>query len=184
HQSARVTWEYLDASGIWTAAGADDDTRSLTLDGAVKLKPGGPMTKAGVHAGVAGLYYVRARFRAGAYDAAPVATRIVLNGVDAEQTTARPKIYQARGTGESDQTLPLEPAPVTAGSVELKSVESGDEYSWTRKPDFDSSGRADRHYLLDAEAGLIRFGDGEHGLAPPAGSTLRASYLTTRAAQG
>ena len=38
---------------------------------------------------------------------------------------------------------------------------------WTRVDDFDRSGPADRHYVLDTEKGELRFGDHERGLALP-----------------
>jgi predicted phage baseplate assembly protein len=184
HQSARVAWEYLDASGAWTAAATQDDTRSLTLDGTVALKPGGAMSAGGVPGGASDLYYVRARFAAGTYDAAPVAARIVLNGAEAEQTTAVPSTWQGKGNGKPDQAISLSHAPVVAGSVRVAIVDRGVTYECRPREDFDSSGRADRHYVLDAGAGLIRFGDGEHGFAPLDDSTIQVSFLVTRAAQG
>lgn len=184
HQGARVVWEYRDASGLWISAETQDGTRSLTLDGSVRLKAAGAMSNGGVDSGASDLYYVRARFASGSYDAAPVASRIVLNGVEAEQRTALPTRIDADGNGESDQALSLPRPPVVACSLEVRSLEAGAYYDWESTPDFDSSSRTDRHYTLDAEAGRIGFGDGEHGLAPPVGSTLHASYLTTRADQG
>jgi predicted phage baseplate assembly protein len=39
-----------------------------------------------------------------------------------------------------------------------------------------SSAKSPTVFALDAEAGVIRFGDGAHGARPPAGATLRVSY--------
>jgi hypothetical protein len=41
-------------------------------------------------------------------------------------------------------------------------------YDWTRVDNFDNTTRYDRHYILDSELGIIRFGDHEHGLIPEA----------------
>jgi hypothetical protein len=184
HQSMRVAWEYLDNSGIWSAATVDDDTRSLTLDGTIRFKLSTEMAKGGVDAGSAEIYYLRARLASGTYDAAPVATHIVLNGVLAEQTAAVPKTIQATGNGEFDQTIVLDPAPVIEESVTLSSAEDSTSYTWTRQWDFDASSRASRHFLIDAETGLITFGDGEKGLAPVGGAAFVVSFLSTRAEDG
>ena len=47
-----------------------------------------------------------------------------------------------------------------------------------------ASGRADAHFELDAQAGELTFGDGEHGRALPDGAELYVTSLHTRAAAG
>ncbi len=48
---------------------------------------------------------------------------------------------------------------------------------WTRVDDLGNARPDDRLYELDAEAGLVRFGDGIHGAVPPAGARVRASQI-------
>ena len=184
HQSVKVVWEYRDASGAWTAADTQDETRSLTLNGSVRVKPATEMAAGGESGAPDALFYLRVRLDSGTYDAAPVARRLVLNGAVAEETTAEPAYIDTNGTGESDQSISLRGTPIVVASLKVTSVEDGRHYDWTLRPDFDSSGRGDRHYMLDADAGLICFGDGEHGLPPYKGSVVQASYLTTLASEG
>lgn len=47
---------------------------------------------------------------------------------------------------------------------------------WTEVESFLASGPDDRHFVLDHETGEVRFGDGEHGRRPPAGSSVEATY--------
>jgi hypothetical protein len=51
---------------------------------------------------------------------------------------------------------------------------------WTQTPDFYGSGARDRHYVLDNLTGEVRFGDGQSGLIPPAGTgNIRMSRYRT-----
>jgi hypothetical protein len=47
---------------------------------------------------------------------------------------------------------------------------------WTRVDHLFDSGPCDRHYVLDPAARLLRFGDGSHGMIPPARSQVVATY--------
>lgn len=92
HYGVRTVWEYLttiDGQLQWTALDpseqAVDDTRSFTLDGAVTLRVPGPMAQASIGAVSQPYYYVRCRFDAGRYDAAPVLRDVAFNAVVAEQ---------------------------------------------------------------------------------------------------
>jgi predicted phage baseplate assembly protein len=62
----------------------------------------------------------------------------------------------------------------TTGRVEVREEETGGYELWTEVPNFDASSRDDRHYVLDASSGVVRFGDGKHGKIPRA-LTLAAS---------
>jgi hypothetical protein len=50
---------------------------------------------------------------------------------------------------------------------------------WHEVPDFYASGPRDRHYVLDRFAGEIRLGDGQNGLVPGIGSSLRMARYRT-----
>ncbi|WP_370949864.1 putative baseplate assembly protein [Amycolatopsis sp. cg5] len=84
----------------------------------------------------------------------------------------------------------LDPAhPALAGSAKsalrtdprdaLPAVTLGDPL-WTPRRDLLDSGPRDRHFVGETEEGsgqiVLRFGDGEHGMAPPPGRTLQARY--------
>ena len=90
HHGARLAWEYFaddGAAGRWLPLEVDDDTRSFSLSGALRLRPGAAM-KASVLGRVAQPQcWVRARLVDGAFDAAPRLRRLLLNGVQLEQST-------------------------------------------------------------------------------------------------
>ena len=74
-----------------------------------------------------------------------------------------------RGTGLSAQVLTLANANLDPDSLRLVSRDPNraPEYlSWRQVPDFDDLGPNDPAYVLDAEAGLVLFGDGHAGRPP------------------
>lgn len=88
--------------------------------------------------------------------------------------TARAELL-GTGTGGAGQTLRLVNAPVVAGSLTLEVEEPGGWAAWTEVDDFLASGRDDRVYVLDREAGEVRFGDGTRGRPPRIGERVRAA---------
>jgi predicted phage baseplate assembly protein len=92
------------------------------------------------------------------------------------------------GTGAPSQTVTCQPAPVQPSSLCLYTVEGlGADTTWrgwSIVADFDASGAADRHAVLDATTGALTFGDGRHGLAVPDGSPVVAAYRYTAAEAG
>lgn len=50
--------------------------------------------------------------------------------------------------------------------------------AWKEVGTFENHGSNDQVFTLDPTTGTIFFGDGEHGLIPPAGSTITATYRT------
>jgi predicted phage baseplate assembly protein len=91
-------------------------------------------------------------------------------------------------TGTPSQTVTCRPAPVQPSSLRLYTVEGLDTdttwQEWSIVADFDASGPADRHAVLDATTGALTFGDGRHGLAVPDGSPIVAAYRHTAAEAG
>jgi hypothetical protein len=108
HHSVRTAWECLvDQGGTarWQPLESDDGTRSFTLNGPVRLKPSEAMTAQAIgHVAQPG-YYVRCRFVEGAYDEAPRADRVLLNGVELIQSVP---VWQ---------TWPIAPGVAVSGSV-------------------------------------------------------------------
>jgi len=97
-------------------------------------------------------------------------------GYDSSETTGRP-----------DQRFAFPNAPVEAEFA--RGDESDEERQrhllvggdpWERVDDFDGSGPDDTHYVLDREAGVVRFGDGRRGAIPP----VRRSVVTTSVVYG
>ncbi len=77
----QVQWLALDASSDEVV----DDTRAFTLNGAVTFRVPGPMASTRLGTVATPLYYVRCRFDAGSYDAAPLLQDAALNGIVARQ---------------------------------------------------------------------------------------------------
>ena len=90
HHSVRTVWQYYGSSG-WAdldpASGAvRDDTRALTLDGALEFTPPNAMAKHDAGTGQQ-LYYLRVRITAGDYDAPPKLKGIAVNALAVSQAT-------------------------------------------------------------------------------------------------
>jgi predicted phage baseplate assembly protein len=99
-------------------------------------------------------------------------------------------------TGEPDQEVSLVTSPVIADSVEVTVIlEDGSAEAWTQVEDLLVAGpevptpdpgqppgvlpaapRPSKVFVVEAEAGKIRFGDGFHGARPPLGATIRVNY--------
>lgn len=131
---------------------------------------------------------------------APASTRaqILWIGSNAATIQQRAHVVDERlpdGTGEPDQQVILARTPVVEDSVRLTvttATQNDQPKVWTRIDDLFAAGAEvpvrlppgappsldlpTRVYQLDAQAGIIRFGDGTHGERPPFGATIRASY--------
>ncbi|HEY4939543.1 MAG TPA: putative baseplate assembly protein, partial [Actinomycetota bacterium] len=71
------------------------------------------------------------------------------------------------------------------GSVVLDVEEVSGWVTWSPVEGFWASAEHDRHYVLDAEAGTVRFGNGIQGKAPQIGERIRArGYCFGGGAQG
>ncbi len=82
-----------------------------------------------------------------------------------------------RGNGEPDQEFQVATTPVLPDSVRLEvEVSDGVWESWRLTTDLLAADADEELFILDPEAGRIRFGDGLHGARPTAGSRLRISY--------
>ena len=107
------------------------------------------------------------------------------------------------GTGEPDQAVTLARAPVLPGSVTVWVSANNATTGWTEIDDLTSAGPEvpvpdprlapgvqqyinpkNQVFLLDAESGQIRFGDGMRGSRPPEGALLRADYDYSTGAEG
>lgn len=122
---------------------------------------------------------------------APV--RLTWIGINAVGVTQRGRVEAERlpdGTGEPDQQATLSHGGVLDGTVRIAvAANGGAARAWTQVPELlaapaerpavaggVAAGSDAEVFALDAEAGLVRFGDGVHGARPPAGAKLQASY--------
>ncbi|MER7461305.1 putative baseplate assembly protein [Streptomyces sp. NPDC097981] len=104
------------------------------------------------------LGWLRVRRPADENDAIHRIRWVGVNAVGAVQArTAAPELL-GTGTADAGQVQRLTQHPVLAGTVRLEVEEADGWQPWTEVEDFAASGPLDRHYTLDAEAGLVRFG--------------------------
>jgi predicted phage baseplate assembly protein len=128
-----------------------------------------------------------------------VGARLLWIGINTVGVTQRAHITNellADGTGAPDQAVVLSRKPVIPKSVQLTvSPRSSETETWQEIDDLLSAGPEvqvpdlrlppgaapapplpSAVYVVDAESGQIKFGDGLRGKRPPAGAKLRASY--------
>ncbi len=130
---------------------------------------------------------------------AAVRTKILWVGINAVPITQRAHINNELlpdGTGAPDQGVVLSRKPIVPGSVRLVvSTPSGETTLWQEIDDLLSAGPEVQVtdpklapgatsvtnlpvevFVVDAEAGQIKFGDGLRGKRPPSGAKMRVSY--------
>lgn len=186
HYSARTVWEGWDGAA-WQPLVVDvDETRALTLSGAVRVEtvalqldpPGAP---------VAGYRWIRCRLAQGAYECPPRLAGIAINAVDAQHAVlvTGPELLGV-SRGHADEVYTLEgriaalgpaatPQPVAAGTLRLRLVAGGPpDDSWVEVPNWDRSGPFDKHVVVDPTTNDVRFGDGRVGRVPPADWAVEA----------
>lgn len=134
--------------------------------------------------------------------------RVLWSGINVAPVVQRESVrgeVLAAGSGEPDQQLALARRPVLADSLRLRVLpRSAPSYeTWHRIADLFHAGpevqtrdprvapgqrvakaRPSKVFVVDAEAGVIRFGDGVHGARPPRGATIVVDYDVCTGAQG
>jgi hypothetical protein len=118
-----------------------------------------------------------------------------INAAAIEQRVGVSNELVGEGDGQPDQVFRLARAGVVAGSVGVDVVETGGVTHWTAVDDLMAAGpevratsaltapgqvwkdeRPSDVFLVDAEAGTLRFGDGLRGRRPPQGARIVAHY--------
>ena len=119
-----------------------------------------------------------------------------INAVFVDQRARVANELLPTASGEPDQSFTLSRTPVIPGTVQLNiTLPTGAEELWAEIDDLLAAGpevpapdlrqspsvapvinTTINVFTLDAEAGVLRFGDGTHGRRPPRGAVLRASY--------
>ena len=122
-------------------------------------------------------FWLRCRLAAGRYPAgrSPEIDFIRPNTVPAVNlSTVRDEILGI-SEGLPDQTFELRQRPVQGDSLHLWiEVEGQEPERWVRVDDFLASKPEHPHFILDASAGVIHFGDGQRGRIPVAGADIVA----------
>lgn len=178
--SAEVGWEYLkkgeDEGLEWSALEVlRDETVALSYTGTVTLHAPGEMREWQLPFAEAKCYWIRCKVTRAGYEIPPRIDAIKLNTVSATHGRTERDVILGSSTGLPDQTFSVPHRPLLAGTQVISVIEET-WLDWIAVDDFDASGPEDRHYVIEYEAGEIRFGDGIHGAIPPRGSDIRATY--------
>ncbi|HYQ02096.1 MAG TPA: baseplate J/gp47 family protein [Polyangiaceae bacterium] len=132
--------------------------------------------------------------------------RLLWCGINATFAAQRKRVATEvlpAGTGRPDQKFALAHKPVVPGSVQLTVTVDGTVSVWSEVSDLTAGGpevsapdpqhapgtlweapMRSEVFALDAEAGILRFGDGMRGKRPPANARLVVSYDYSVGAEG
>lgn len=180
---ATLVWEFWDGSEWASLNLISDGTRAFTQNGHVLFNGPSSMQATPIGLVTASYYYIRARVIATSYEMPPQLASILTNTVSATQAVTINDEVLGGSDGTPNQTFTTAnnpicqlPAPltivnsdatvVTVTSLELTVDEGQGPMVWQEVDDFYSSGPNDAHYTLDANTGVVTFGDGMHGRIP------------------
>jgi len=107
---------------------------------------------------------------------------IALNAAPVEQVVAATAQLLGSGTGQPDQAYTLAQSPVLLDArypVKLQVEEQGVWTDWQRAENLDAAGPTSRLFTVDAEAGVVRFGNGLAGQLPQLGERIRVLAYST-----
>jgi predicted phage baseplate assembly protein len=184
---ARLRWEYRASAttGHWSPLDTYvDGTRAFTRRGYVQIAgPRNSVAVAGVGKEPRPLHWLRCRLAGGRYAAgqAPVIELFRYNTVEAVSLSSVTEELAGQSNGRTGQVVRLRHRSVLPGSVIVTTVPPPgeavrDDQPWQVVRDLVESGPQDRHVVVDATPGELRFGDGEHGQVPLAGFDIVVSY--------
>jgi hypothetical protein len=207
-----VAWEYWNGAD-WSPLGVRDETQAFTRRGLVVFVA--PADLASRNEFGADAYWLRARWERGVYPALPRLARVLPNTTWAANVATVAGEVLGSSSGEHDQSFGATRPPVLPGqAVEVREPEQpspvelavlleeeGDDalnvvldpagaaaevwVRWHEVVDFAASEPRSRHYVLDRLTGEVQFGDGQNGMAPPAGTAnVRIGYRTGGGARG
>ena len=183
-----LIWEYYSADGArWKSLLVEDETQSLTRTGSVEFLVPSDFSKREDKQ----IFPSRVRLKNDApYNPPPSLHWVALNTVNAEQVTSVREEILGSGNGNPNQTFSIFRKPVLAGQqlqvLERAAVANSgtneqflqDNWiNWEEVTDFYQSSGNDRHYMLDHNTGVVRFGDGVNGMVPlPGVQNIRMQY--------
>jgi predicted phage baseplate assembly protein len=197
--SASVEWGYYTGGSVyepgnwpaWTPEDVDDGTAELYYRGTVSL-PEPPdwdrATASDLFDREESLYWLRARVTVAEHEIPPRVNAFETGVVEAvhrvryederlgrvpegsSADAARNRDDPTTTSARPGQEFVFDRAPVLAASVRV----DGDP--WEEVEDFDASGPDDRHYVLDRERGVARFGDGVRGEVPEPDQEVWAAW--------
>jgi len=196
--SATVEWSYFTGGEVYDPTAwktpdpdrVDDGTMDFYYPGTVSLPaPDAALSRSALFDREEPLHWLRARVTTPEHEIPPRVNefetcvaeaahevryrderlRRIREGSSAE-ATRRQDGENGTTTARPDQEFAFPRAPVLSASVTVGGT------GWTAVEDLDASGPDDRHYVLDSERGVVRFGDGVRGEVPEPGQAVRAEW--------
>jgi predicted phage baseplate assembly protein len=179
-----LVWEYrpTQSQNVWERLNVfRDDTVAFTRDGYIDVE--GPQSiEPAVDAALQALipdphYWLRVRLDQNSYAVgrAPRLEYLLPNSVDAINLTTEDELSLGTSNGRADQFVDFPKPSVDPDTLKLEVRVNDVATVWTRVEDFFASHRDDEHFVLEATAGRVRFGDGTQGEIPPAGADIVAT---------
>ena len=103
---------------------------------------------------------------------------VALNAVRVDQLVSVRNQVVGAGDGRAAQEVHLSATNVDRASFQLAVEEPGRGFvGWRMIDELGAAGRDDRVFRLDAETGVLRFGDGMRGRLPPTGGRLLVATM-------
>jgi predicted phage baseplate assembly protein len=100
-----------------------------------------------------------------------------INAVNIEQRETLGPRTIGQGTGASDQEFGLGTASIESDTLVIEVSDEVSTREWRLVPDTAAESRDALVYSLDSEEGVVRFGDGIRGRAPPLGSLVMVKHM-------
>jgi hypothetical protein len=101
-----------------------------------------------------------------------------INATEVLQARTAKTEFLGIATGDAGQTHAFVNHPVLTRTAEVQVEEDGRWVDWDEVDGFESSTGDSRHYILDEEAGTVRFGNGVRGKAPQIGQRIRVKQYS------
>lgn len=96
-----------------------------------------------------------------------------INGVEVTGQATRRDLMVDVGNGRPDQVIDLRDPNIDPDSIELEVTDGGAWQRWQRVEVLIGRRADEPVFRLDAQAGQVTFGDGQHGRRPPDGARIR-----------
>jgi predicted phage baseplate assembly protein len=176
-------WEYRPKQdAAWERLNVlQDETVAFTRDGYVDVA-GPESIEPSIEPAVKTLvpephYWIRIRLENNTYPVGrtPRLEYFLPNSVDAINLETESELFLGVSSGRAGQTFDFPEPPIDPSSLVLEVRNNGVARQWKRVDDFFASTRHDEHFVLDATAGRVTFGDGKEGEIPPAGADIVAT---------
>lgn len=190
-ENARLKWE------IWSGSDgkkAWKPVMDILTDGTDGFKKSGRIIFEGIEGWTASstilgqefksdYFWLRCRVEDSYYEYPPRIESLRLNTVSATHgLTHGFTVNEERNSiGLPTQVFKLKETPVLERTLKLSIAEE----EWKEVEDLDGSGPSDKHFVLDNEKGVIKFGDGDRGFVPSAESAIRIiEYVSGGSVEG